>query len=71
MTAFRQCAASKPDGKRCRRVALSNSDFCYAHRRSQPLDLSHMQHFVDLGIYLTPNRTVPACDECHDLIGGS
>jgi len=29
---FKQCAAFKPNGERCKRVALGGSDFCHSHK---------------------------------------
>ncbi len=33
MSAFRQCAATRQNGERCRRVAREGSQYCHTHRR--------------------------------------
>lgn len=65
---FKQCAATRPNGERCMRAAQSGHSFCHSHRNCTPPDLSELDHFPGLDIYVDKNTAVPMCTHCGELI---
>lgn len=63
---LRQCAAFRPDGEQCKRVAQEGSDYCYSHRMCVEEKPADLQPLPEGKIRLVSASAWAICEFCGD-----
>lgn len=76
---MKQCAAIRPDGRQCKRVAREGSNYCHSHRdhksRTPTVEERRAEHLFpcsDCGHLIRPGQSMviqsqPLCEPCYRL----
>jgi len=63
---LKQCAAFRPDGEQCKRVAQEGSDYCHSHRACMEEKPADLQPLPEGKIRLVSSTAWAICEFCGD-----
>lgn len=66
MSDFKQCDAFRPDGERCKRAALTGSDYCHSHRAYRTPMVTSVEPLPEGMIAPISASAWGFCEFCHD-----